>query len=92
MSEASFVLAEVMVCVLGDSAMGVGLDLGVDGNIMVLSSVFFPWLVGTLTATRFDICSFERAPIVLITIPRHVQNAFHIAVHFHRFHLKQILN
>jgi hypothetical protein len=73
MSEASLVIAGVRVCVSGHSATAAGSDSGVDFNIIVPSSVFFPWLARTLAVTRIGRCAFEKTPIISITIPRHVQ-------------------
>jgi hypothetical protein len=73
MSEASLVVAGVRVSVSGDSATATGLDLGSDGNISGPSSVFFPWLAGTLRVTRMGSREFENAPVISITIPHHLQ-------------------
>jgi hypothetical protein len=49
------------------------LDLGSTSNIIVPSSVFFPWLARELIVIRIGSCAFVSLPIRMTTIPRHVQ-------------------
>jgi hypothetical protein len=68
MSQASLVVADVKVWVSGGSATVAGLDWGVDEDIIVPSSVFFPWLAGTLIVTRIGGSAFERERVYHIDI------------------------
>jgi hypothetical protein len=72
MSDASLFVAGVGVRVWGDSATA-GLDSFADVTTIVPSSVFFPCLAVTLDVTQIGCSAFERALILSITIPHHVQ-------------------
>jgi hypothetical protein len=93
-SELFLVVAGVRGCVSGYSVTAVGLDSG--GAATLLFPYQFSFSVWRLTVTGIGDRAFMWAPIISITIPRHVKSfvhhVFHIANHFHRFHLKQIRN
>jgi hypothetical protein len=73
MSEASLVVAGVRVGVCGNSTTITRLNSDARGNTIVPSSVFFPCLARTLCITRIGDSAFQSAPILSITILRHVQ-------------------
>jgi hypothetical protein len=61
------------MCVSGGSTMTNELDLGSASSIIVPSSALFPWLAQMLIVTRIGSCAFAGLPIIMTTIPRHVQ-------------------
>jgi hypothetical protein len=73
MSEAFSVVAGVRIDVSGRTATAAKLNFGAGGNIIAPSSVFFPCLAEKLAVTQIGDRAFDKASIISITIPRHVQ-------------------
>jgi hypothetical protein len=96
MSETSLVIASVRLCVSRGSAAVSGLTQCLSGDIKVPFSVFIPSRPATLGISQICDHAVKTQPSRSIPIPHHVQilcsEYFHIAIHFHQFHLKLIPN
>jgi hypothetical protein len=96
MSEASLDVTGIKFSVSRRSATATGSNLQMARRIIVPSSVFVPSRTAALCVTRMGQMVFGSEQITpsqfLVMFKFFVHIVFHIAIHFHQFHLKHIPN
>jgi hypothetical protein len=93
--------AGVEVCALGGRARVTELDSGLGRNVVVPSSVLFPWLATTLAVTHVDCGHFNSFTLTNRRLPQTeftvmfkslIHHAFYFVHYFRQFHLNQVRN